>query len=67
MALMSIFTQDTVWRSEHGIPKTAQLAGFTLDPNTMNLILFIADSSFDQVDVANDVAPLLTLEVRKIQ
>lgn len=67
LALLSIMTLDTTWRVSEGVPKKAVLQGFTIDPSTQNLVLFITDDSFDEVDVANDVAPLLTLEIRKIQ
>lgn len=66
-ALIRIMTKDTVWRVDAGVPESAEIAGFTIDPNTMNLIVFVVDPSFDQVDVTNDVAPLVDLEVRKIQ
>ena len=57
---------NSCWRVYEGIPKEAELVGATLDHNTMNFILFIADKSFDLVNVQDEVAPLLTLEIRKV-
>lgn len=67
MSLVSLMTKDTVWRVEFGIPKDAVLQGFTIDPLTQNLILFVTHESFEKVDVTNEVAALLSIEVRKIQ
>lgn len=67
LAFFEIMQQDTVWRVVNGIPAKADLRGFTIDPHTMNLVLFVTHESFDEVDVTNDVAPLLTLAIRKVK
>lgn len=65
-AFVSIMQTESAWRVWEGIPKGAELVGATLDPQTMNFILFIAHESFDPVNVQDEVAPLLVLEIRKI-
>ena len=67
LALLSLMRNDSAYRVTLGIPKNATLQGFTLDPQTQNLILFIIDESFELVDVQNTVSPLLSLEVRRVQ
>jgi len=67
LAFLNIMETNTAWRVTSGIPKDARLCGFTTDPQTQNLILFIEHPSFDEIDVQNEVASLLTLEVRKVQ
>jgi hypothetical protein len=54
------------WRAYEGIPDGAELVGATIDPQTSNFVLFIAHQSFEQIDVQEDVAPLLVLEIRKV-
>jgi hypothetical protein len=65
-AFFHIMANDTAWRVSKGIPKGARLRGFTLDPYTQNLNLFLEHDSFDEVDVGT-VFPLLETEFRKIQ
>ncbi len=67
LAFVSIVQDDSAWRVTAGIPKGANLHGATLDPLTMNFVLFIEHESFDEVDVENDVAPLFTIEIRRVQ
>jgi len=67
LAFLGIMAQDTAWRVSEGIPKDAQLRGFTIDPQTMNLVLFVFHETFDLIDIQNTVSPLLPLEIRKIQ
>jgi hypothetical protein len=49
--LFHIMQDNTAWRVTKGIPKGAQLRGFTLDPYTQALHLFVEDESFEAVDV----------------
>jgi|GEM_PF-4588629 len=65
-AFFNIMCNDTAWRVSKGIPKGASLRGFTIDPYTQNLNLFVEHESFDEID-AETVAPLLSTEFRKIQ
>ena len=65
-AFLKIMSQDTAWRVKAGVPKTARLHGFLIDPSTQNLVIFLEDESFDPIDVTNEVAPLLVTEFRKI-
>lgn len=65
-AFFHIMATDTAWRVHKGIPSGARLRGFTLDPYTQELNLFIEHESFEAVDVTT-VAPLLESEFRKIQ
>lgn len=65
-AFFHIMSSDTAWRVSKGIPKGASLCGFTIDPYTQNLNLFVEHESFEEIDV-DTVAPLLATEFRKIQ
>lgn len=67
LAFLNIMATGTTWRVDYGIPKTANLNGFTIDPQTQNLILFVQDDSFEPIDVNEQVAGLISLEIRKIQ
>jgi hypothetical protein len=67
LALINFMTKDTCWRVVKGLPKSVKLAGFTLDPATQNLVLFVQDDSFDEVDVHEEIAPLFVTEFRKVQ
>lgn len=65
-AFFHIMATDTAWRVHKGIPKGAKLRGFTVDPYTQELNLFVEHESFEAVDVST-VAPILETEFRKIQ
>ncbi|NJO48152.1 MAG: hypothetical protein HC840_00390 [Leptolyngbyaceae cyanobacterium RM2_2_4] len=65
-AFFRIMQTDTAWRVSKGIPKGARLRGFTVDPYTQELNLFVEHESFDAIDVST-VAPILETEFRKIQ
>lgn len=65
-AFFHIMCDGTAWRVYKGIPAGASLRGFTLDPYTQNLHLFVEHESFEEVDLQT-VAPLLETEFRKIQ
>ncbi len=65
-AFFSIMATDTAWRVKRGIPKGARLRGFTVDPYTQELNLFVEDDSFELVDIGT-VCPILETEFRKIQ
>lgn len=65
-AFFLIMSDNTAWRVKKGIPKGARLRGFTLDPYTQNLNLFVEHDSFEEID-AGSVAPILDSEFRKIQ
>ena len=64
---MNIMKTDTAWRVTAGVPDKSEMRGFTIDPQTQNLILFVEHESFEPIDVQNEVASLLTLEIRKVQ
>lgn len=49
-----------------GTPRTARLRGFTIDPMTQNLNLFVEDESFEEIEVETQVAPILETLFRKI-
>lgn len=57
---------DTAWRVKEGIPKGAKLRGFTVDPYTQELNLFVEHESFEEVP-NGVVASLLKTEFYKIQ
>jgi len=65
-AFFHIMATDTAWRVHKGIPAGSRLRGFTIDPYTQELNLFVEHESFDEIDVSS-VAPLLETEFRKIQ
>ena len=67
LAFLGIMSTGSCWRVDNGIPKTAKLNGFTIDPQTQNLVLFVQDESFEAIDVNEQVAGLISLEIRKIQ
>lgn len=67
LAFLGIMATGTTWRVDLGVPKTARLNGFTIDSQTQNLILFVQDDSFEAIDVNEQVAGLISLEIRKIQ
>lgn len=58
-------TEGTAWKVAKGIPEGAQLRGFTIDPNSNVLYLFVEHESFTPVDPYS-VAPLLDTEFHKI-
>jgi hypothetical protein len=64
-ALFHIMRNDTAWRVAQGIPKDSRMRGFTLDPYTQILFLFIEHDSFEEIDLGS-VAPLLETEFRRI-
>lgn len=65
-AFFHIMRSDTAWRVHKGIPAGARLRGFTVDPYTQELNLFIEHDSFEAVEVSV-VFPILETEFRKIQ
>lgn len=65
-AFFHIMRTETAWRVHKGIPAGARLRGFTVDPYTQELNLFVEHESFEAVDVGT-VCPILETEFRKIQ
>ena len=65
-ALFDMFQPGTSWTVEKGIPKTARLRGFTLDPLTQMLHLFVEDVSFEEIPIESKVAPTLETLFKKI-
>jgi hypothetical protein len=65
-AFFHIMQNDTAWRVSKGIPSGAKLRGFTLDPFTQSLHLFVEHDSFPAIDVYTQVAPILETEFVKI-
>jgi hypothetical protein len=65
-AFLHIMAQSTAWRVSKGVPKGTRLRGFTVDPYTQSLNLFIEHDSFPEVDV-DTVVPLLETEFTKIR
>lgn len=63
--LKSMLTVGEGWKVTHGIPKGAELRGFTMDPYTNSLILFIEHESFDPIEEGT-VAPLLEAEMVRV-
>ena len=66
-AFFHIMANDTCWRVEKGIPAGARLRGFTVDPYTQELNLFIEHDSFEPVEIGSQVAPVLETRFRKVQ
>ena len=64
--LFHIMQNNTAWRVAKGIPEDATLKGFTLDPYSNTLNLFISHPSFEDVHV-NDVAPIFETEFLRIK
>lgn len=65
-AMVNIMQQDTAWRVHVGLPKGCKMRGFTLDPYTQQMILFVEHESFEEIDLKT-VAPLFETEFRRIQ
>jgi len=63
---LHIMCRDTAWRVHVGVPKTARLRTCMQDPHTGNIVLFIEDDSFPEIDAHSEVAPILETEFRKI-
>ena len=66
-AFFHIMKTDTSWKVFAGIPEGAELRGFTLDPATQNLNLFIEHESFEPIDATTQVAPILKTEFRRVK
>jgi hypothetical protein len=60
-----VMRNETAWRVSKGIPKDSRLRGFTLDPYTQTLFLFVEHEDFEEIDVGS-LAPLLETEFRRI-
>lgn len=65
-AFLHIMQSDTAWRVSQGVPQGTTLRGFTIDPSTQSLNLFLEHKSFELIDVHSEVAPLLVTEFLKI-
>lgn len=65
-ALFHIFETGTGWRVTKGIPKDAKMRGFTIDPYTQILHLFVEHESFEEVP-EGEVAPQLETLFKKLQ
>jgi hypothetical protein len=61
-----IMQDDTAWKVSKGIPKGARLRGFTLDPYTQCLHLFVEHESFEEIPLER-VAPQLETMFKKIK
>lgn len=64
--LFKVMQEGTAWRVKKGVPIDAELRGFTLDPLTQNLHLFIEHESFDSVEIEKEVSPVLQTTFEKI-
>lgn len=65
-AFLSIMATGTSWTVSQGVPEGAKLRGFTTDPLTQSLHLFIEHESFPLIDVYAQVAPVLATEFLKV-
>jgi hypothetical protein len=63
--LFHIMQDQTAWKVSKGIPDGAKMRGFTLDPYTQCLHLFVEHHSFDEIDL-NSVAPQLETLFKKV-
>lgn len=64
-AFFHIMQDNTSWKVSKGIPAGARLRGFTLDPYTQALHLFVEHESFPAIEVGT-VAPVLETEFTKV-
>lgn len=64
--LFNVMQTNSAWRVSKGIPKDARMRGFTLDPYTQTLFLFVEHESFPEVEVG-EVLPLMETLFKKIQ
>lgn len=66
-AFLHIMADNTAWRVAQGVPKGARLTNTVMDPHTGNLVIFIEHESFEEIELAKDVAPMLPTEFLKIK
>lgn len=64
--LFHIMETGSAWRVTKGIPPGAKMRGFTVDPYTQTLHLFVEHDSFPEVEIG-EVAPQLETLFKKIQ
>jgi len=64
--LFHVFQTGSSWRVDAGIPEEARVRGFTLDPQTQCLNLFIECEEFEEIDVDSEIAPTLQTLFKKI-
>lgn len=62
---MSIMATKTAWKVLKGIPEGSILKGFTIDPYSNCLFLWVQHDSFEPVDI-HSVAPMLETEFVRI-
>lgn len=65
-AFIHIMANETAWRVSRGVPEKTKLRSVVVDPHTSNIVLFLEHPTFDEIDITNDVAPLLSTEFVKI-
>lgn len=64
--LISILEGGTAWRVTTGVPKGARLRGFTLDPYTQALHMFVEHESYEPV-LISEVFPQQEIFFKKLQ
>lgn len=64
--LMRMFAIDSSWKEVKGIPSDATMRGFTIDPLTQTLNLFVYHDSFPEIDIEMEVAKPLETLFRKL-
>ncbi len=64
--LFHIMETDSAWRVVEGIPPGAKMRGFTLDPYTQILHLFVEHDSFEEIDT-DTVSPQLKTSFKKLK
>ena len=65
--LFHVMQEGTAWRVDTGIPTGARMRGFTLDPYSQILHLFVEHDSFPDIDIAKEVTPLMESLFKKIK
>jgi hypothetical protein len=65
-AFLYIMCSETAWRVSKGLPKGSKMRGFTMDPYTQKMILFVEHESFPEVDINKSVAPIIETEFKRI-
>jgi hypothetical protein len=56
-----LFRENTAWRMYKGLPADTVMKGWTIDPHTNVLTLFVSHPSFKEVNIYN-VCPEMELE-----
>lgn len=64
--LFHIWETGTSWQVKQGIPPGSRVRGFTLDPNSQCLNVFVENEIFDEVNIETEIASTLQTLFKKL-